>query len=263
MFGQSNIFGNSPNGNLTAPLNTTIPNSFIFFKPVSTTDNNATYSADNGSWEPLSVASNQLSDYLGLYYGPELKMAYDLQAYYGRDIYIIKFSIGDTALAIEGSSGSAGLGGQLDWCPGSVNELFKKGVQDFWVQGREKLIAAGLRPVPKGILWAQGERDAFVSAFSAEWGANCRELRRSLREWLGNPNLHFCVVRMPDETLPPGPDSRPFAQAIYDVQEVIGGEANCSWIDTDAYAMNVDNAHFADHSELGADAAANFIAAMP
>lgn len=263
MFGQSNIFGNSPVGNLTAPLDDTIPNSYIFFKPVSTTDNNATYSADNGSWEPLSIESNQLTDYLGTFYGPELKMAYDLQDYYNRDIYILKFSIGDTSLSAEGANATAGLGGDLDWWPGSINELFKKGMQDFWLQGKQKLIEAGLKPVPKGILWGQGEHDASVSAFSSAWGANCRELRRVLREWLGDPNLHFCVARMPNETLPPGGVSRPFAQAIYDVQSVIGAEANCSWIDTDAYTMQGDGAHFADHSQLGADAAAKFIAANP
>ena len=59
--GQSLAVGNALKSTLTPPLSLPIPNSFIYYKPNSTTDDAAAYATDNGEWQPLTTENNQLT----------------------------------------------------------------------------------------------------------------------------------------------------------------------------------------------------------
>lgn len=246
--GQSNAHGNSPNAQLTSPLNAVIPRAWIYYKPNASTDNNTQFSVDNGEWLPLQYAvNNNLTDWLS-YYGPELKFAWDMQDYLREDIYIVKFAIGDTALQAEAASGVVGAGGLLDWATTtSVNELYKRSVTDFWLPAMAKLQSYGLVPDPKAILWAQGGRDAFFSTFATNYNANLQALFAKWRLDLNSPNMHMCIEQIPDGNQL----NRPYGTTIKSAQQAVGAMANNSIFDTDAFAMQADDAHYADHSELG------------
>lgn len=253
--GQSNAFGNSLNSNLVAPFNTVIPNAYIYYKLVSTTDDNTTYSTDNGYWAPLSTAHNQLTDYLGTFYGPELRFAWELQNYWKsigleRDLFIVKFAIGDTALNSENTAGVAGAGGLLDWAPGSTNELFKKATQDFWLAAKAKLEAMGRIPVSKGGLWMQGERDAFFSGFASAYNSNLQTLLAAFRTAYGNSSMHWAIGRIGNGS---GITSRPYYATIRSAQAAVGALTNNSWFSTDSYTLQADQVHYADHGQLGYD----------
>lgn len=257
--GQSLAVGNALKSTLSPPLNTIIPNAYIYYKPNSTTDNAAAFATDNGHWEQLTTENNQLTDIAANnWYGPELKMAYDLQAYYKREIFIIKFAIGDTALAMESTAGNIGAGGLLDWDKDSVNELYHRALVDYWIPARNKLISFGRVPIAKGFFWEQGGRDALFSNLAAVYEPNLIDLIASYRTDVNNPTMH-CAIGQINIHL----NVRPFFSSVKTAQINVAAMANNSLINEDGYTMAGDNTHYAEYNTLGADAAAKFIAAMP
>jgi hypothetical protein len=257
--GQSLAVGNALKSTLSPPLNAPIPNAYIYYKPNSTTDNAAAFATDNGNWEQLTTENNQLTDIAAQnWYGPELKMAYDLQTYYKRDIFIIKFAIGDTALGMESTQGVIGQGGLLDWDKDSVSELFHRTFTDYWIPARDKLLSYGRIPIAKGWLWEQGGRDALLAAQAAIYNPNLVDLLLNGRLAVGNPNMH-CAIGQININL----NVRPHFNSIKAAQISVAALANNSLIDEDAYTMSGDNVHYAEYNTLGADAAAAFIAANP
>lgn len=249
MLGQSLVVGTALKSSLSAPLNTTIPNSFIYYKPNASTDNAAAFATDNGNWEPLTTENNQLTDIAANnWYGPEIKMAYDLQAYYGREIYIVKFGIGDTGLGLESG------GGILDWDKDSVAELFHRAFVDYWVPARDKLIAMGKTPIAKGLYWKQGERDALLSASSLIYEPNLEELFEEARIRVGNPNM-LCVIGQINIHL----NVRAYFTRVRNAHIAVGAQENNALINEDGYSMSADNVHYAEYVTSGADAAAVFI----
>lgn len=247
--GQSLAVGNALKSTLSAPLNSPIPRAYIYYKPNSTTDNAAAYAADNGNWEQLTTENNQLTDIAALnWYGPELKMAYDLQEAFNRDIYIIKFAIGDTGLGLESGAGI------LDWDKDSTAELYHRALVDYWIPARDKLIAMGKNPIAKGLFWEQGARDAFIDASSAIYESNLEELFAAYRTDVGNPNM-LCIIGQINIHL----NVRPYFNRVKEAQIVVAGQINNALINEDSYTMAADNTHYAEYNTLGEDAAAIFI----
>lgn len=247
--GQSLALGNSPESNLPSPLSEPIPNSYIYYKPNLSTDDNTTFSLDNGSWQQLHFGvNNSLADWITMY-GAELRLAYELQAYLKRKIYIVKFAIGDTALNKEGATdGSVANGGKLDWDYSSPNELYKRAVQDYWTPARNKLIQMGLKPVAKGLLWVQGERDAFFSSFASNHQSNLITLLSKFRAAYGNSNMHCAIARISNDT---GITSRTYWQTIRTAQQNVAAMTNNSMIDEDPFTRQADHTHLAESGQLG------------
>lgn len=249
ILGQSLAVGTALKSTLSAPLNAPIPNAYIYYKPNATTDNAAAFAVDNGNWEQLTTENNQLTDIAANnWYGPELKMAYDLQAFYQRDIYIIKFGIGDTGLGLESG------GGILDWDKDSVAELFHRAFVDYWVVARDKLIDMGLTPIAKGLYWKQGERDALLNASSLIYEPNLEEFFAEARIRVGNPNM-LCVIGQINIHL----NVRAYFNRVRNAQVAVGAQENNALINEDGYTMSGDNVHYAEYITPGADAAVIFI----
>lgn len=247
--GQSLAVGTALKSTLSAPLNAPIPRAFIYYKPNATTDNAASFAADNGNWEQLTTENNQLTDIAANnWYGPEIKMAYDLQAFYQRDIYIIKFGIGDTGLGLESG------GGILDWDKDSVAELYHRALVDYWSVARDKLIAMGKTPIPKGLYWKQGERDALINASSLIYQSNLEEFFAQYRIDVGAPNM-LCVIGQINIHL----NVRAYFTRVRNAQIAVGAQENNALINEDGYTISGDNVHYAEYITSGADAAAVFI----
>lgn len=242
VIGQSNACY-SPVASLTAPYDVAIPNSYIFFKPNSQGDNDASFSANNGSFQNLQFGVNHtLTDLLATHYGPVLRFAYEMQDYRKRDIYLIHFHKGGTGLAMEGSTpGVSGSGGILDWSPSSSTELYHRLINYYCIPARDKLIAQGYIPVFKAVLWVHGEQDATYSGFANAYEANLLNLASNLRTDLGNPSMHFCISRMTGGT---------FGSAVRTGQVNVGSLTNNSWIDTDAMAR-YDTLHITESGQVG------------
>ena len=179
-------------------------------------------------------------------------MAYDLQEYYKRDIFIIKFGIGDTALGLEAGAGI------LDWDKDSVAELYHRAFVDYWIPARNRLLEFGRIPIAKGFFWEQGGRDANLVSQSAIYEPNLIDLFASARTDVGNQNMH-CAIGQINIHL----NVRPYFTAVKTAQINVGALVNNSLIDEDGYTMAGDNTHYAEYITLGADAAAKFIAANP
>lgn len=247
--GQSLALGNSPSSNLVSPYDVAIPNAFIYYKPVASSSTTTTYAADNGNWQQLEFGINHsLTDFLSGY-GPELRFAWEMQNYLNRKIYIVKFAIGDTALNKESTSGVIGNGGLLDWDPTSPDELYKRAVQDYWIPAKNKLIAMGKKPIAKGLLWVQGERDSFIQTFADNYASNLRTLISSLRTAYGNQNMHCAIARIGNEVAA----ARTYGSIVRAAHESVSADANNSMIDEDAYTLQGDNVHLAESGQLGYD----------
>lgn len=236
--GQSNAKGTTLLSNhVGEPVASTIPNAFAYYKPNGESDTDGQFDVDNGIWTPMYPNYNVVSQPND--YGPERMFAYEMQGYIKREIFVIKFAIGNTGLNTNGA---------LDWAPGSGGEMFERAINNFWIPARDKLIQYGRIPVVKAGLWMQGEWDAGDSGAATLYNANLTAILAAFRSALVAPSMHWSIGRLHASGA-----SQPFKATVRTAQAAVGALANNSWIDTDAYVLRPDVVHYLDHSDLGHD----------
>lgn len=253
--GQSNAFGNADISLVSSTYVPAIPRSYIYYKPgLSTMSTDSAFSADNGYWSPLQLnVNNQLVDYCGVKYGPELEFCYQMQNYLNKPIYIVKFAIGDTALQEESTSGTIGLGGLLDWAKISTGELYGRLVNYYAIRAARDLVTMGFTPVFKSMFWMQAERDAFFATFGNNYQGNLQNLASNIRTDItaagyNASSMQFVIGRLSDEVAASRSAGGP---TIRTAQVTVGGQTNNAWFDTDAFTMQADQVHYSEPIQPG------------
>jgi lysophospholipase L1-like esterase len=133
------------------------------------------------TWEPMHQASESPDRF-----GPELGFASAIKASIpGATVALIKHAHSGTNLYSEWSPGKAATDSS-DWGP--QFKAFMYTVQS----GIEKLKALGYEPVIRGMLWQQGEQEAFAAdSISVQYGPLLKHLVMRLRAQFGAPRMLF------------------------------------------------------------------------
>jgi Carbohydrate esterase, sialic acid-specific acetylesterase len=161
------------------------------------------------------------------------------------EIYLVKYAIGATTLAV-------------DWNVDGTGNRYDDFTQ--WVGGAlANLANAGLDYTVEGMLWMQGENDAINAAYAASYQANLTRLIGDVRDRYG-ANMDFVIGRLHEE-LAPGYYTE--ADVVRTAQvAVAAANPNTYWVNTDGLSVNpIDGVHFdsAGHLALGAAFANVFI----
>ena len=199
--GQSNMDGYGHNAELPDTLAGTIDGAWIFTgNPVG--DDEA--SGGLGLWAPLqpghgvTFSSDGDTNTLGSRFGAEISFATRLNAEDGsRPIAIIKYSRGGSSLARD-ISGDFG-----DWDPDYPTDnqydyalrtiATATAARDIDGDGEDDVL------VPRGIVWMQGESDAYNDIESANaYEANLKRLMELLRAALHTDNLPVVIGKITD-----------------------------------------------------------------
>ncbi|MEL6158227.1 MAG: DUF4347 domain-containing protein [Cyanobacteria bacterium J06623_5] len=182
-------------------------------------------------------------------FGAELNFGFTLEA--ARDngtadteeIYLVKYALGSTSLA-------------EDWAVNGQNNVY----DDFnaWVgNALSSLTSQGIGYSVEGMLWMQGEQDAFNASQAADYQSNLTEFIGDIRQRYGQ-GVDFVIGRLHDE-LPNGF----FADEVVRSAQtaVANADSRNFLVNTDSYPVSSDSVHFtsAGHLSLGEDFAQVFI----
>ncbi|MEL6900095.1 MAG: DUF4347 domain-containing protein [Cyanobacteria bacterium J06606_4] len=185
----------------------------------------------------------------GAGFGAELGFGFALEA--ARDsgtsdteeIYLVKYALGSTSLA-------------EDWAVNGQNNTY----DDFkdWVgNALNKLTSQGIGYSVEGMMWMQGEQDAFNASQAANYQSNLTGFISDIRQRYGQ-SVDFVIGRLHDE-LPNGF----FAdEVVRSAQTAVANADSRNYlVNTDSYPVSSDSVHFtsAGHLSLGEDFAPVFI----
>lgn len=170
-------------------------------------------------------------------FGHKLAAAYANGSVEGEEIYLIKYAIGATSLAVDWNVN--GSGNQYD--------SFTQWVGDALAV----LTNAGIDYDVEGMLWMQGENDAIDPTRAANYQSNLTNLIGDVRSRYG-ADMDFVIGRLHEELTP---FFYTDAETVRAAQvSVANSDARNYWVDTDGLPVNpIDGVHFdsAGHLALG------------
>lgn len=195
--GQSNMGGNGVAADLPSPYNS--PQTDVKFW-------------SSNAWVALQGGFGNTS----ANFGPEVTFGYTLHKLFPKDdIYLVKYGLTSTSLAVN-------------WNPdgtGSSYNTFKTSA-DAAIQN---LVKAGKTPVIAGMIWMQGEEDAYTETTAAAYHANLENFIGTVRNDFSTPKMPFVVGRILSST---GPAA--YNALVQNAQMTVPGEVgHASWINTD------------------------------
>jgi hypothetical protein len=122
-------------------------------------------------------------------FGPELSFGATLKALYPNDeIYLVKYAISSTSLAVDWNSNGSG----------AMFNTFKNRV----TQAINNLVASNKNPTIAGMIWMQGENDATVSSYASAYASNLSALVNKVRAFnKADPNLKFVAGRITEDPI--------------------------------------------------------------
>ena len=247
--GQSNASGLVPVADAPADLDAAIAGVETWVKPNKSTDN-------SGWLETLYLGENNSTENPGLYWGPEMQMAYDIAQSVtdGRRVVLIKYS--ENGRGLDQDSGTE------DFHPNSTGDLYNILVDGYIKPALNELIAQGLTPRIRGFCWMQGEQDSKTVASSGEYDVNLTALISALRADVA-ADLPFVIGRLSDAQIASG--NFPYLSTVQQAQDqVAAATANCSIVNTDSLTT-LDGVHYDGPSviQLGSDFATESQALTP
>ena len=171
-FSYEGISTSYPAARVAQPLYTGTPsNVYIYNKGNSVTfDNQPT---DDGVWEPYEAGVN--SAHKGVlavgYIGVELSLAKTLQAYSGKDVYIVKAGFFSTYLCEQSILASPPGAWQYTNRQIAMEYYLRRAMRDFRAANPTK------RAVPLCVYWWQGENDAVEGRTAIQYAADFTDMR--------------------------------------------------------------------------------------
>ena len=177
-------------------------------------------------------------------FGHALEAARDRGSFQSEEIYLIKYAIGATSLA-------------EDWNVDTGGPLYNQFTQ--WVNGAlANLSSSGIGYDVEGMLWMQGENDAFEVSRANSYEANLKRLIADVRRRY-DPDMDFVIGRLHEELTP---FFYTEANTVRQAQvNVANADSRNYWVDTDDLVVNpIDGVHFdsSGHLALG-EAFANVV----
>lgn len=238
--------GYGHNSELPDSLNEKIENSMIFD---GLRNNKGEEKGGTGIWAPVEpghgygFSTNGSINKLSPRFGPELSFANEIKNY-GKNIAIIKYSFGGTALYPGAGYGNwkpdVALKNHFDNALASIDNALS--VTDINNDGRlDKLI-------PAGILWMQGESDAEHSLQSSEsYLQNLTNLMSLFRAALRNERLPIIIGKINDSYMAPGNiPTQPFIEIVNQAQKDFTDMDPCAYFmqETELYKFSSDAWHY-------------------
>lgn len=175
--------------------------------------------------------------------GCEGKLCKSLMDTLGEDVFLLKYAIGGTSLAV-------------DWLPSSGATLVN--FKTEMLAAQTKAATLGMPLSIKGILWWQGESDSQNGTWAAAYEANFTALIADMRAFFGNPVLPFLAVALDNDDGAAYPHMATVNTAI---SNVIAATSNAYLIDETPFTWtDTIHASTASCEAVGAAAATQFLA---
>jgi hypothetical protein len=190
---------------------------------------------DGNTFSPLSAGNNNQALDAGSF-GPEISFTAQYASLIGTPVYLIKYAVGGTSLAVN-------------WAPTSGAQwIAMRAVIDAAVNN---LSLSGNNVIINGAMWTQGETDAqnltnannyqtnlaaFIAAFNAA----------ALGDYAVSPNYVFAISGLPTQSQA----TIPFQKTVRDAQIAVGASAGNKYIDTTSLTLNADNIHLDAQGEI-------------
>lgn len=178
-----------------------------------------------GQWMPLSVGfgtgyrATKDSVYLSTRFGPELSFGKRIAELSKEKIAIIKYARGGSSIAL----GTSGYGtwakdynenttiNQWDYFNNTVENAFNQ--KDIDGDGIEDKL------IPSGILWMQGESDAYNEASSKVYFENLTALMNDISAVFGLEKLPIVICRIEDSGKKPEERLMRYIEPVWEAQE--------------------------------------------
>ncbi len=182
-----------------------------------------------GTWGVMNPGTNTAQS--GNRFGPEVGFADSVKAivdgggnaYYSNPVAVLKFAKGATTLA-------------TDWDANYVSNFMYDGMVETIPDGKFNLGQAGFRFNIKGLIWYQGESDAFSQTNADNYEDNLNDLFLDIRTRLKVPNLPIIICKIDYAANPPTylTEVRAAQQAVADT------DSNIKIIDTSGLGRRDD-----------------------
>jgi len=172
--GQSNMVGIGFANSLPPSLRVAQPDVQIYWSAVP-------------EWRGLQPSSEASSGW-GTYFGPEVTFGRTMADASERPVHLIKHAVGGTDLAYYWNPGT----GPSDPSMGEGYRVFSETVAD----GLAELEATGVVPVVRGMIWMQGEADAYYEEFADAYEDNLAHLIDRVRSDVGVPDMPFVAAQI-------------------------------------------------------------------
>jgi len=175
---------------------------------------------------------------VGAGFGAELGFGFALEAARQNgtsdteEIYLAKYAIGSTDL-------------DEDWAIDGTNNTYSA-FQDWVGNALGNLDSAGINYDVEGLLWMQGENDAFNAAQAANYETNLTNFAADIRTRYGQ-DVDFLIGRLHEE-LPNGFTEDDVVRAAQ--QAVADSDDDNYLIDTDDFPVSGDSVHFTSEGHL-------------
>jgi hypothetical protein len=149
-------------------------------------------------------------------FGPELSFGYAMHTAFPDDaICLIKYAVGATSLAYDWNPNGSG------WCYNNFKATANAAI--------DRLSAAGYSPEIAGMLWMQGESDAYIGMASV-YAENLTNFIGRVRSDFAAPNMPFVIGRINTYTWGTAANN----ELVREAQMAVPGTVdNASWINTD------------------------------
>ncbi|TMP48127.1 MULTISPECIES: sialate O-acetylesterase [unclassified Pseudoalteromonas] len=222
MGGQSNMEGFGFNKDLPAQYEKPVVNTLFFFgNPVA----DDALNGGKGVWTNLmpgfgtGARSTEHSIILSDRFGPELSFGKRLSELTGKKIAIIKYARGGSSIAL----GASGFG---TWGQNYADNTKINQWDNFQTTVRAALanndidgdgVADTL--VPAGIIWMQGEADAYHEQASKVYLANLTSLMNDMKMTFGNKELPIILGRIEDSGKTPETRMMPHIESVWNAQK--------------------------------------------
>jgi hypothetical protein len=182
-----------------------------------------------GTWGVMNPGTNTAQ--AGNRFGPEVGFADSVKAivdgggnaYYSNPVAILKFAKGSTKLS-------------TDWDSNNANNFMYDGMVKAIPDGKFSLGQAGFRFNIKGLIWYQGESDAFNQTDADNYEDNLNALFADIRTRLLVPNLPIIICKIDYAANPPTylTEVRAALQAVSDA------DSNIDIVDTSGLGRRDD-----------------------
>ncbi len=251
MGGQSNMEGYGFNKDLPASLKKPIQKAMIF-QGNDVADNEA--GGGLGVWQQMQAghgvghSSDDKSNTLSDRFGPELPFAqYLTKLHPEQKIAIIKYARGGSSIA----NGASGFG---NWSPAFANGNAVNQYDNFLTTVRN---ATGIvdidgdgspdKLIPKGIIWMQGEADAYLDWSAKPYLNNLKELMALIRATFRQDDLPVVIGKIADSGGDPKDGKMmDFIEIVHQAQQdfVEQDKAAALVTNTENYQFLEDNWHY-------------------
>lgn len=192
------------------------------------------WTTNNGFQRLVNGSNNGQASGYAEYWGPEAEFSRQYVADRpGVSLWIVKYAIGSTDLAVHWASGGA-----------QRNTL-----TTLVTNAKTALTGAGYLPTVFCCLWMQGESDALTLAHANAYETNLRAFSSYVRSSLGDAETRLGIGRISNST------SLTHREIVRSAQVTVANEDSRSFlVNTDAYALQ-DGVHYTRDAyvQLGAD----------